>query len=93
MLHTYCPISQKVKAVTKKLGQLIEYNMGNISLEKSCTKCDGETVPRHFSKKCIWINSLKVNEVCFYCMLIWGLLKYIEYQDLDHLFLPYIKLF
>ena len=36
---------------TIKFGQLIEYNMGNISVEKSYTKCSGETIPRPFSKK------------------------------------------
>ena len=35
---------------TVKFGQLIEYNMRNIFLEKSYTKCDGETVRRPFSK-------------------------------------------
>ena len=34
-----------------KVGQIIEYNMRNIFVEKSYTKCGGETVPRHFSKK------------------------------------------
>ena len=34
-----------------KLGQLIEYNMRNNFLEKSYTKCDGESTPRSFSKK------------------------------------------
>ena len=33
---------------TMKLGQLIEYNMRNIFLEKSYTKCGGETSPRPF---------------------------------------------
>ena len=32
-------------------GQLIEYNMRNIFLEKSYTKCSGETSPRPFSEK------------------------------------------
>ena len=36
-----------------KFGQLLEYNMANIFLEKSYTKCGGET--RAYS----WINSLK----------------------------------
>ena len=37
---------------TMKFGQIIEYNTRNISFsEKSCTKCDGETIPRPFSKK------------------------------------------
>ena len=34
-----------------KFGQLIECNMRNIFLEKSYTKCDGETSPRPFSEK------------------------------------------
>ena len=34
-----------------KFGQLIEYNMRNIFVEKSYTKCDGETIPRPLSKK------------------------------------------
>ena len=33
-----------------KLGQLIEYNMKNIFVEKSSTKCAGETIPRPLSK-------------------------------------------
>ena len=34
-----------------KFGQLIECNMRNIFLEKSYTKCCGETSPRPFSEK------------------------------------------
>ena len=34
-----------------EIGQLIEYNMRNIFLEKSSTKCGEETIPRPFSKK------------------------------------------
>ena len=34
-----------------KFGQLIGYNMRNIFLEKSCTKCGGETSPKSFSRK------------------------------------------
>ena len=33
-----------------KFRQLIEYNMTNIFVEKSYTKCDRETIPRPFSK-------------------------------------------
>ena len=32
-------------------GQLIKYNLRNIFLEKSCTKCGRETIPRPFQKK------------------------------------------
>ena len=34
-----------------KFDQLIEYNMGNIFIEKSYTKCAGETIPRPLSRK------------------------------------------
>ena len=34
-----------------KFGQLIEYSMRNIFLEKSYTKYGGENIPRHFPKK------------------------------------------
>ena len=36
---------------TMKFGQLIEYDMWNIFLEKPYTKCGGETSPRPFSGK------------------------------------------
>ena len=36
---------------TMKLGQLIKCNIKNIFLEKSFTKCGGETIPRPFSEK------------------------------------------
>ena len=36
---------------TMKFGQLIECSMRNIFLEKSSTKCGGETSPRLFSEK------------------------------------------
>ena len=61
---------------------LIEYNIQNIFLEKSYTKCGGETIPDSFLKNLIWayfwIDCLKFYTVCFYCMPSWGLLKYIE---------------
>ena len=34
-----------------KFGQLIEYNMRNIFLEKSYTKWGEDTIPRPFSEK------------------------------------------
>ena len=34
-----------------KFGQLLECNMRNIFLEKSYTKCVGETSPRPFPEK------------------------------------------
>ena len=37
-----------------KFGQLIDYNMRNISVGKSYTKCAGETIPRALSKNNNW---------------------------------------
>ena len=56
-----------------ELGQLIEFNMRNIFLEKSCTKYAGETSPRPFSEKLklsnsLLVNSLKLYTVWFYYM-------------------------
>ena len=34
-----------------KFGQLIKYNIRDIFLEKSFTKCGRETIPRPFLKK------------------------------------------
>ena len=31
-----------------KFGQFIEYHMRNNFIEKSCTKCGGDTIPRTF---------------------------------------------
>ena len=43
-------ISRSKGNQTMKFGQLIEYNMRNNFLEKSYTKCEGETNSRPFSK-------------------------------------------
>ena len=34
-----------------KFGQLIEHNMRKIFVERSYTKCAGETIPKPLSKK------------------------------------------
>ena len=56
-----------------KLGQLIEYSMRNIFLDKSYTKCGETTIPRPFSENQtrahLQINSRKFYAVYFYCML------------------------
>ena len=44
-------ISKSKNNQAMKLGQLIEYNMSNIFVEKSYTKCAGETIPRPLSKR------------------------------------------
>ena len=37
-----------------KFGQLVEYNLGTIFLEKSYTNCSGETIPGPYFKKYIY---------------------------------------
>ena len=49
--HILSNISRGKGNQTAKFGQLIEFNMRNIFLEKSYTKCRGETSPRLFSEK------------------------------------------
>ena len=43
---------------TMAFGQLLEYNMKNIFLENSYTKCGGKAIPRPFSEKSILSVSL-----------------------------------
>ena len=50
-IHIFPNISSSKSNQTIKFGQLIEYNLRNIFLEKSCTKYGGETSPRPFSGK------------------------------------------
>ena len=44
-------ISRNKSSQVMKVGQLIEYNLRNIFLEKLYTKCGGGTSPRLFSEK------------------------------------------
>ena len=50
-IHILPNISKSKGNWTMKFGQLIKYNMRNSFLEKSYKKCDGESIPRPFSKK------------------------------------------
>ena len=50
-IHIFTNISRSKGNQALKFGQLIVYNMRNILLEKSYTKCDRETISRPFSKK------------------------------------------
>ena len=66
-------ISRSKGNQTMKFGQLIEYVMKNISLEKSCTDHAVDILfPRPFLKNQNWaylsINILKFYTVCFNCM-------------------------
>ena len=71
-IHIFTNISRSKGNQAMKLGQLIEYSMRNIFLEKSHTKCDRENIPSPFSKKSKLSISLdqnsKVYIFCFNCL-------------------------
>ena len=50
-MHILTNTSRSKDNQTIKFGELIEYNMSNIFLEKSYQKYRGETIPRPLSKK------------------------------------------
>ena len=50
-IHILTNISKSKGNQVVKFGQLIEHNMRNIFLEKSSTKCCGETISRSLSNK------------------------------------------
>ena len=61
-----CP-SKNNQAI--KFGQLMQYNMWNIFLEKSFTECGGKSVTTPSSNKLnFWSNILQFCTVCFCCM-------------------------
>ena len=51
VIHILPDISRSKGNQAMKFGQLIEYNMKNIFLEKSYAKCGGETSSKPFSGK------------------------------------------
>ena len=52
------------------LGQLTKYNMGNVFLEKSYTKCGEEASPRPFYKKSKLNASLDQQSEIFYSLVL-----------------------
>ena len=61
--HILPNISRSKDNQALKFGQLIEYNMRNIFLEKSYAKCDREASPRPFYKKSKLISGAAVGNV------------------------------
>ena len=62
-----------------KFGQWIEYNMSNISLEKSHKKYGGETSPRAFFKKSKLSLSLdQLSKFLYRLFLLYAKLRAIE---------------
>ena len=50
-IHILPNISRSKDNQTMKFGHLIEYNIRNLFIEKSYTKCGKETIPRPFHEK------------------------------------------
>ena len=72
VIHILSNISRNKSNQTMKFGQLIKSDMREIFLEKSYTKCRGETSPRPFSGKLklriSLDNSPKFYAACLYCI-------------------------
>ena len=62
-MHILSYISRIKGNQIMKFGQLIEHNMGNIFLEKSYTKCGGESIPRNFSQESELVESFICHRV------------------------------
>ena len=73
-------MSRKVmRQSDNKIGQLIECNMRNIFVEKSYTKCGGETSPTPFSEKLKFSISLdQCSKVLYNFFLLYDKLRTIE---------------
>ena len=79
VIHILPNISRSKGNQTMKFGQLIECNMRNIFLEKSYTKCDGETSPRSLSGKLKLSISLdQYSKVLYSFSLLYAKLRAIE---------------
>ena len=72
-------ISRSKGNQSMKFGQLIEFNMGKIFLEKSYTKCIGETSPKPVSEKLKLRMSLdQWSKVLYSLFLLYGKLRAFE---------------
>ena len=65
-----------------KFGQLIEYNLRNFFLKNYTRNVVEKLFPDLFLKNqnwaYLWINMLKFYTFRFFCLLSWGLSKWIE---------------
>ena len=78
-MHILSVISRSKNNQTMKFGQLIEYNMRNIFLEKSSTEYGGETSPRPFSEKLrLSVSLYQKSKVYTVLFLLYAKLRAIE---------------
>ena len=77
-IYIFTNISKSKGNQAMKVGQLIEYNMRNIFLEKSYAKCGRETIPKPFSKK------IKIEHISGSIFLRFIYFVFIVYQVEDY---------
>ena len=70
IIHVFTNILGSKGNQTMKFGNLIEYNMRNVFLEKSYTKYGGETSPRLFSGKSKLTISLDQQSKVLYSLFL-----------------------
>ena len=81
-VHILPDISKSKGNQTVKFGQLLECNIINVFLEKSCTKCVGETIPRSFFKELKLSLSLDQQSEVSYSLF----LLYVKVEDYKNIF-------
>ena len=77
-IHILPNVSRSKGNQKRKFAQLIVYKMRNIFVEKSYIKCDGETVPRPFSKKPKLSIPLHQKSQVLYSLL----LSYVKFRNI-----------
>ena len=78
-IHILSNITRSKNIHGIKFGQLMQYNMWNIFIEKSFTEYGRKSVTTPSSNKLnLWSNILQLCTVCFCCTPSWRLSKYIE---------------
>ena len=86
-IHMLPDISRSQGNLTTKFVPLIEYDIRNFLVEKSCTKCGGQSFFKDENWTYFWINSLKFYTVCFVVCPSRGLPKHTETELLITCFL------
>ena len=53
-----------------QFDQLIEYNMRNLFVEKLCTKCGEQTIPRHYNIEIEHISEAMVESFILFVFIV-----------------------
>ena len=83
-MHMLTNISGSKGNQTMNFGQLIQYNLTNIFLEKSYTKCGGESIPRPIIKKSkLSIPLDQCSKVIYFVFIVWQVKAYRNWLKLS----------